>query len=71
LTIHGALPDVRKLEHSGDARVAKVARDAVARASRVKWEDAIVRDGGALPEPNPEAELAQEFFAELRSVPGV
>lgn len=71
LTIHGALPDVRKLEHTGDARVAKVARDAVARASRVKWEDAIVRDGGALPEPNPEAELAQEFFSELRSVPGV
>ncbi len=71
LAIHGAVTDVRKQEHAADARLAKVARDAAARVSRVKWEDAIVRDGGALPEPNPEAELAQEFYRELQSVPGV
>jgi len=71
LAIHGALGDVRKQEHASDGRLAKIARDASARVSRVKWEDAIVRDGGALPEPNPEAELAQDFFRELQSVPGL
>lgn len=65
---HGAARDVEKLENDSDSAVAHAARKAMARRSRMEWEDLAVREQRNLGDSEPAAQLSQAFYAELAKV---
>jgi hypothetical protein len=66
LANHGCAKDVEKLENDPDPEVAQLARKAMARRSRMEWEDLAVRE--QLTDASPVARLSQAFFAEASKV---
>ena len=65
---HGAAKEVEKLENNADAAVAQAARKAMAKRSRIEWEDLAVREQRSLGESEAAAQLSQAFYAELAKV---
>jgi hypothetical protein len=65
---HGAAKEVERLENDADVSVAQAARKAMARRSRLEWEDLAVREQRSLGEGQSTAELSQAFYAELTKV---
>jgi hypothetical protein len=65
---HGAAKEVEKLENNADAAVAAAARKAMAKRSKIEWEDLAVREQRSLGEAEPAAQLSQGFYAELAKV---
>ena len=65
---HGAAMEVERLENDAHALVAQAAREALARRSRIEWEDAAVRELRALGETQSTAQRSQAFYAELTKV---
>jgi hypothetical protein len=53
------------MEKEDDAALALAAKQALARRSRMEWEDRAVRENGALRDNSPEARFSQTFFAEI------
>ncbi|MDD9946119.1 MAG: HEAT repeat domain-containing protein [Myxococcales bacterium] len=64
LANHGCAKDVEKLENSEDMRIALGARRAMARRSRLEWEDLAIREQRTLTDNSPTARFSQSFFAE-------
>ncbi len=64
LANHGCSKDVEKMENDPDPDIAQAARRAMARRSRMEWEDLAVREQRTLSDPDPAARLSQLFFAE-------
>ncbi|MET0385318.1 MAG: HEAT repeat domain-containing protein, partial [Polyangiales bacterium] len=64
----GAAKEVERLENDADPTVAQAARKAMARRSRLEWEDLAVREQRSLGESNGPAQLSQAFYAELAKV---
>jgi hypothetical protein len=56
---------VESLEKDEDIVCAQAARQALARRSRMEWEDQAVRHQRSLRDNSPEARFSQVFFAEL------
>jgi HEAT repeat protein len=67
LANHGCLSDLENMERDPDAVLALAARQALARRSRLQWEDQAVRKGGTLRDPSAEARLSQALYALLSS----
>jgi len=65
---HGAAKEVERLENDGEVPVAHAARRAMARRSRLAWEDLTVREQRSLGEGQRIAQLSQAFYAELLKV---
>jgi hypothetical protein len=65
LANHGCLFEVENLEKDEDATAAMAARQALARRSRMEWEDQAVRQPRPLRDNSPEARFSQVFFGEL------
>jgi HEAT repeat protein len=63
LANHGCLQDLEKMEQDQDAVLALAAKQALARRSRLQWEDQAVRKGGTLHDASPEARLSQALYA--------
>ncbi len=68
LANHGCAKDVEKLENDPDPEIAQMARKAMARRSRMEWEDLAVREQRTLTDASPVARLSQAFFAEASKV---
>jgi hypothetical protein len=68
LANHGAAKEVEKLENDPDPEIAGVARKAMARRSRLEWEDLAVRGQRTLGDSDPAALLSQAFYAEVTKV---
>jgi hypothetical protein len=68
LANHGAAKEVEKLENDLDPAIAQAARKAMARRSRMEWEDLAVREQRSLEDADPAALLSQAFYAELTKV---
>jgi hypothetical protein len=68
LANHGSAKDVEKLENDPDSNIAHVARKAMARRSRMEWEDLAVRGQRTLGDSDPAALLSQAFYAEVVKV---
>jgi hypothetical protein len=65
---HGAAKEVERLENDADGSVAQAARRAMAKRSRLEWEDLAVREQRSLGEGQAPAQLSQAFYAELTKV---
>jgi hypothetical protein len=65
---HGGAREVEKLENSPEPSVAYAARKAMARRSRMEWEDLAVREQRTLGEGETAALLSQAFYAALTKV---
>jgi hypothetical protein len=65
LANHGCLQDLETMERDQDTVLALAARQALARRSRLHWEDEAVRRGGTLKDASPEARLSQALYATL------
>lgn len=65
LANHGCASDLETMERDQDAVLALAARQALARRSRLHWEDEAVRTGGTLKDASPEARLSQALYATL------
>jgi hypothetical protein len=65
LANHGCLQDLENMERDQDTVLALAARQALARRSRLHWEDEAVRRGGTLKDASPEARLSQALYATL------
>ena len=65
---HGAAREVERLENSAEPPVAYAARKAMARRSRMEWEDLAVREQRTLGEGETAALLSQAFYAALTKV---
>jgi hypothetical protein len=65
LANHGCASDLENMERDPDAVLALAARQALARRSRLQWEDQAVRKGGTLRDPSPEARLSQALYGLL------
>jgi HEAT repeat protein len=68
LANHGCNQDLENMERDPDAVLALAARQALARRSRLHWEDEAVRRGGTLKDATPEARLSQALYATLEHV---
>jgi HEAT repeat protein len=68
LANHGSAKEVEKLENDPDLAVASVARKAMAKRSRVEWQDLAVRGQRTLNDAEPAALLSQAFYAEVSKV---
>jgi len=68
LANHGAAKDVETLENDTDQEVAMAARKAMARRSRLEWEDLAIRQQRTLTDSSPAARFSQGFYAELSKV---
>jgi hypothetical protein len=68
LANHGAAKEVEKLENDTDPSTAQAARKAMARRSRMEWEDLAVREQRSLEDSDAAALLSQAFYAELAKV---
>jgi HEAT repeat protein len=64
LANHGCAKDVEKMENDMDPEVAQAARKAMARRSRMEWEDLAVREQRTLNDASAATRLSQLFFAE-------
>ena len=64
LANRGCLREVESLESHQSIDVSRAARNALARRSRLQWEDLAVREHRTLPENSPGARFSQAFFAE-------
>lgn len=65
LANHGCAQDLENMERDQDAVLALAAKQALARRSRLDWEDRAVRQGGTLHDATPEARLSQALYAIL------
>jgi len=65
---HGAAREVERLENSAEPSVSYAARKAMARRSRMEWEDLAVREQRTLGEGETAALLSQAFYAALTKV---
>jgi HEAT repeat protein len=70
LANHGSVEEVKTLETDPDPTVALAARQAMARCSRMEWDDQAVRNQQQLRDNSPETRFSQVFYAELARVPG-
>ena len=61
---HGCAEDVEKLENNEETAVAMAARRAMARRSRLEWEDQAIREQRTLTDDSPTKRFSQSFFAE-------
>jgi len=68
LANHGCNQDLEKMERDPDTVLALAARQALARRSRLHWEDEAVRRGGTLKDATAEARLSQALYATLEHV---
>jgi hypothetical protein len=68
LANHGSAKDVEKLENDPDSNIAHAARKAMAKRSRMEWEDLAVRGQRTLGDSDPAALLSQAFYAEVVKV---
>jgi hypothetical protein len=68
LANHGAAKEVEKLENDPEPSIALAARKAMARRSRMEWEDLAVREQRSLGDADPTTHLSQAFYAELSKV---
>jgi hypothetical protein len=68
LANHGCAQDLENMERDPDAVLALAARQALARRSRLHWEDEAVRRGGTLKDASPEARLSQALYATLEHI---
>lgn len=68
LANHGAAKDVETLENDTDDEVAMSARKAMARRSRLEWEDLAIREQRTLTDSSAAARFSQGFYAELSKV---
>jgi hypothetical protein len=65
LANHGCAEEVKTLETDPDPAVALAARQAMARCSRMEWDDQAVRNQQQLRDNSPETRFSQVFYAEL------
>jgi hypothetical protein len=65
---HGAAKEVERLENDPETTLAQAARKAMARSTRLGWEDLAVREQRSLGEGQHIAQLSQAFYAELLKV---
>jgi hypothetical protein len=65
LAHHGCAEDLESLEKDPDTVLALAAKQALARAPRLEWEDKAVRGGGNLAEASSEARFSQLVYAAL------
>jgi hypothetical protein len=65
LANHGAIKEVERLENNPDSDIAQAARKAMAKRSRMEWEDLAVREQRTLGDSEPAALLSQAFYAEV------
>ncbi len=65
LANHGAGEEVKSLESDPDPTLALAARQAMARRSRMEWDDQAVRNQQPLRDNSPEARFSQVFYAEV------
>ena len=70
LANHGAAEEVKSLESDPEPTIAHAARQALARRSRMEWDDQAVRTLQQLRDNSPEARFSQVFYAELAHVSG-
>jgi hypothetical protein len=68
LANHGSAKDVENLENDPDAALADAARRAMARRSRMEWEDLAIREGRTLTDNNAPARFSKVFYAEVAKV---
>jgi hypothetical protein len=68
LANRGSAKEVEKLENDPDPGIAAVARKAMAKRSRLEWEDLAVRGQRTLGDGDPAALLSQAFYAEVTKV---
>jgi hypothetical protein len=64
LANHGCQEEVKSLESDPDSTVALAARQAMARRSRMEWDDQAVRNQQPLRDNSPETRFSQVFYAE-------
>lgn len=64
LANHGCAKDVETMENSESTELARTARQAMARRSRLQWEDLAIREQRTLVENTPAARFSQAFYAE-------
>lgn len=65
LANHGCAADIERMENEDDEGVSRAARRAMARRSRLEWEDLAIREQRVLTNDSPTARLSQAFFAEV------
>ena len=70
LANHGCAEEVKTLESDPDPTVALAARQAMARCSRMEWDDQAVRNQQQLRDNSPETRFSQVFYAELARAAG-
>jgi hypothetical protein len=68
LANHGSAQEVEKLENDPAPEIAAAARKAMAKRSRMEWEDLAVRGQRTLGDADPAALLSQAFYAEVTKV---
>jgi HEAT repeat protein len=68
LANHGSARDVEILENDPDMGLADAARRAMARRSRMEWEDLAIREGRTLTENTAPARFSKVFYAEVAKV---
>jgi hypothetical protein len=68
LANHGSAKEVEKLENDPAPEIAAAARKAMAKRSRMEWEDLAVRGQRTLGDADPAALLSQAFYAEVTKV---
>jgi len=68
LANHGSVKEVENLENNPDSDIAHAARKAMAKRSRMEWEDLAVREQRTLGDSDPAALLSQAFYAEVTKV---
>jgi hypothetical protein len=64
LANHGCAREIERLENDPDADLAQAARKAMARRSRMEWEDLAVREQRTLTDASAATRLSQAFYAE-------
>jgi hypothetical protein len=70
LANHGCAEEVKSLESDPDSTIALAARQALARRSRMEWEDQAVRNQQPLRDNSPETRFSQVFYAEAARTAG-
>jgi hypothetical protein len=70
LANHGAAEEVKTLESDPEPAIAHAARQALARCSRMEWDDQAVRNQQQLRDNSPETRFSQVFYAELARATG-
>jgi hypothetical protein len=68
LANHGCAEEVKSLESDPDSTIALAARQALARRSRMEWDDQAVRNQQALRDNSPETRFSQVFYTEAARV---